>query len=72
MGGGMGQFSVALSKLVAGKKNPRPVTPEQEAFGGLVASIKAHGLLQLLVVRAGRSPSRTPLLPRTAGYRQCG
>jgi hypothetical protein len=32
---------VALSKLAAGKKNPRRVKPEREASGRLVASIKA-------------------------------
>lgn len=45
------QVSVVLSKLVATKCNPRKVKPAKDAHRRLVASIKAHGLLQPLVVR---------------------
>jgi ParB family chromosome partitioning protein len=43
--------NVALSELVASRNNPRRVKPEREAHRKLVASIKAHGLLEPLVVR---------------------
>lgn len=42
--------SVALSTLVASKKNPRRVKPERDAHRRLVASIRAHGLLEPLLV----------------------
>jgi ParB/RepB/Spo0J family partition protein len=44
-------IDVPLSRLVAGKRNPRRVKPAQEAHHKLVALIRAHGLLQPLVVR---------------------
>jgi ParB family chromosome partitioning protein len=44
-------IDVPLSHLVAGKRNPRRVKPAQEAHHKLVALIRAHGLLQPLVVR---------------------
>ncbi len=47
----MRQFTVSLSRLVPGKRNPRQVKPEREAHERLVALIKAHGLLHPLVVR---------------------
>ncbi|MBX3357324.1 MAG: ParB/RepB/Spo0J family partition protein [Phycisphaeraceae bacterium] len=43
--------TVPLSKLVANLRNPRRVKPEREAHRKLVASIRAHGLLEPLVVR---------------------
>ena len=43
--------SVPLSKLHAGKRNPRRVKPERDAHRRLVASIRTYGLLQPLVVR---------------------
>jgi ParB family chromosome partitioning protein len=43
--------SVPLSKLLASRRNPRRVKPEREAHRRLVASIRAHGLLEPLVVR---------------------
>jgi ParB family chromosome partitioning protein len=43
---------IPLSKLVpAGRRNPRRVKPERDAHRRLVASIRAHGLLQPLIVR---------------------
>lgn len=42
---------IALSQLVAGRQNPRRVKPERDAHKRLVASIRAHGLLEPLVVR---------------------
>lgn len=45
------QLNVPLSKLVAARRNPRRVKPEREAHTRLVASIRAHGLLEPLVVR---------------------
>jgi ParB family chromosome partitioning protein len=44
-------LSVALSKLVAARTNPRRVKPEREAHRKLVASIRTHDLLEPLVVR---------------------
>ncbi len=41
---------VKLSKLVACRKNPRRVKPERDAHRRLVASIRAHGLIEPLVV----------------------
>jgi len=46
------QITVSLSKLVPSKRNPRRVKPEREAHRQLVASIRAHDLIQPLVVRA--------------------
>ena len=46
------QISVSLSKLIPSKRNPRRVKPERDAHRRMVASIRAHGLLALLVVRA--------------------
>lgn len=43
--------AVSLSKLSAGRMNPRRVKPEREAHRKLVASIRAYGLLQPLVVQ---------------------
>lgn len=45
-------LSVPLSKLAPGKLNPRRVKPEREAHKKLVASIRAHGLMEPLIVRA--------------------
>ncbi|MDZ4697103.1 MAG: ParB/RepB/Spo0J family partition protein [Deltaproteobacteria bacterium] len=45
------QLSVPLSRLFPSKRNPRRVKPDREAHRRLVALIKAHGLLQPLVVR---------------------
>lgn len=51
--------NVALSKLVAGRRNPRRVKPEREAHRRLVASIRAFGLIEPLVVRpAGENGSK--------------
>lgn len=50
---------VRLSQLVAGRRNPRRVKPERDAHRRLVASIRAHGLLEPLVVRPmGESAAR--------------
>ena len=46
------QIAVPLSKLVPSKRNPRRVKPERDAHRRMVASIRAHGLLAPLVVRA--------------------
>jgi len=46
------QISVSLSKLIPSKRNPRRVKPERDAHRRMVASIRAHGLLAPLVVRA--------------------
>lgn len=51
-------ITVPLSKLVASRRNPRRVKPEREAHTRLVASIRAHGLLEPLVV-----------MPEGDGYR---
>jgi len=45
------QITVQLSRLFSGKRNPRRVKPDRDAHKRLVALIKAHGLLQPLVVR---------------------
>ena len=45
------QISVPLSKLAAGRRNPRRVKLERDAHRRLVASIRAHGLLAPLVVQ---------------------
>lgn len=42
---------IPLSQLSAGRRNPRRVQPERDAHRRLVASIKAVGLIQPLVVR---------------------
>ena len=44
-------ISVPLSKLAAGRRNPRRVKLERDAHRRLVASIRAHGLLAPLVVQ---------------------
>ena len=46
------QISVSLSKLIPSKRNPRRVKPQREAHRQMVASIRAHGLLAPLVIRA--------------------
>ena len=46
------QISVSLSKLIPSRRNPRRVKPERDAHRRMVASIRAHGLLAPLVVRA--------------------
>lgn len=46
------QISLSLSKLIPSKRNPRRVKPERDAHRRMVASIRAHGLLAPLVVRA--------------------
>ena len=51
------QISVAMSKLVPSRRNPRRVKPERDAHRRMVASIRAHGLLAPLVVRADESTS---------------
>ncbi|MBL0869739.1 MAG: ParB/RepB/Spo0J family partition protein [Phycisphaerales bacterium] len=42
---------VNLSELTASRINPRRVKPERDAHRRLVASIRAHGLLEPLIVR---------------------
>ena len=42
---------IPLAKLTPGRHNPRRVKPERDAHRRLVASIRAHGLLQPLIVR---------------------
>src|SRR5271154_5387201 len=51
------QISVSLSKLIPSKRNPRHVKPERDAHRRMVASIRAHGLLAPLVVRADEQTS---------------
>jgi ParB family chromosome partitioning protein len=46
------QISVSLSKLIPNKRNPRRVKPERDAHRQKVASIRAFGLIQPLVIRA--------------------
>ncbi|MDP9174499.1 MAG: ParB/RepB/Spo0J family partition protein [Planctomycetota bacterium] len=46
------QISVPLSKLIPNKRNPRRVKPERDAHRQKVASLRAFGLIQPLVVRA--------------------
>jgi ParB family chromosome partitioning protein len=46
------RLDVPLSKLIASRHNPRKVKPERDAHRRLMASIRAHGLLQPLVVQA--------------------
>lgn len=43
--------NISLSKLVSSRRNPRKVKPEREAHTRLVASLRAHGLLEPLIVR---------------------
>ena len=43
--------NIRLSELVLNRRNPRRVKPKREAHRRLVASIRAYGLLQPLVVR---------------------
>jgi ParB family chromosome partitioning protein len=45
------QLTVALSKLVSSKRNPRKLKPRPEAHHRLVALIRSQGLLQPLLVR---------------------
>jgi len=45
-------ISISLSKLLPTKRNPRKVKPERDAHRQKVASIRAFGLIQPLVVRA--------------------
>ena len=42
---------IPLSKLAPGRHNPRRVKPERDAHRRPVASVRAHGLLQPLIVR---------------------
>jgi ParB/RepB/Spo0J family partition protein len=46
-----------MSKLVPSRRNPRRVKPERDAHRRMVASIRAHGLLAPLVVRADENTS---------------
>ena len=46
------QISVSLSKLVPSRRNPRCVKPERDAHRQKVATIRAFGLIEPLVVRA--------------------
>jgi ParB family chromosome partitioning protein len=46
------QISVSLSKLVPSRRNPRRVKPERDAHRQKVATIRAFGLIEPLVVRA--------------------
>jgi len=46
-----------MSKLVPSRRNPRRVKPERDAHRRMVASIRAHGLLAPLVVRADENSS---------------
>jgi ParB family transcriptional regulator, chromosome partitioning protein len=52
------QLSVPLSHLVSGRRNPRKVKPARYAHHRLVALIRAHGLLQPLVVRPDEDKPR--------------
>lgn len=54
--------NVPLSKLVASRRNPRRVKPDREAHRRLVASIRAHGLLEPLVVRAAEEKDKSYLV----------
>jgi ParB/RepB/Spo0J family partition protein len=51
-------LSVPLSRLVAGRNNPRKVKPDREAHHRLVALIRSQGLLQPLVVRCAEDNSK--------------
>jgi ParB family chromosome partitioning protein len=51
------QVTVLLSKLIPSKRNPRRVKPERDAHRRMVASIRAHGLLAPLVIRADENES---------------
>ena len=51
MKSGFVQLNVPLSRLVPNRGDPRKVKPSREANQRLVALIRAHGLLQPLVVR---------------------
>jgi ParB family chromosome partitioning protein len=51
------QISVSLSKLIPSKRNPRRVKPERDSHRRMVASIRAYGLIEPLVVRADESAS---------------
>lgn len=45
-------MKVAFDKLKVSRENPRKTQPDRAAHDALVASIRAHGLIQPLVVRA--------------------
>jgi ParB family chromosome partitioning protein len=45
------RISIPLSKLIPNKRNPRRVKPERDAHRQKVASIRAFGLIQPLVIR---------------------
>ncbi len=59
--------SIPLSKLDSGRKNPRRTKPGAEAHKRLVASIRAFGLLEPLVVRPVEGNGHFQLI---AGYRR--
>ncbi len=46
------KLDVPLSKLIASRNNPRKVKPERDAHRRMVASLRAHGLLQPLLVQS--------------------
>jgi ParB family transcriptional regulator, chromosome partitioning protein len=50
--------NIPLSQLVAGRFNPRRVKPERDAHRRMVASIRAHGLLEPLIVRPTEESER--------------
>jgi len=52
------QISVPLSRLCPSRRNPRWVKPEREAHRRLVASIRAFGLLEPLVVRPAEGEAK--------------
>jgi ParB family transcriptional regulator, chromosome partitioning protein len=49
---GKGQIAIPLAKLIASRRNPRRVKPERDAHRRLVASIRFHGLINPLLVKA--------------------
>lgn len=61
---------VPLSKLSASRRNPRRVKPERDAHRRLVASIRAHGLLEPLVVRPDEGEGRDRSYVVIAGNRR--
>lgn len=61
---------VPLSKLSASRRNPRRVKPERDAHRRLVASIRAHGLLEPLVVRLGEGEGKDRVYTVIAGNRR--
>jgi ParB family transcriptional regulator, chromosome partitioning protein len=50
--------NIPLSQLVAGRFNPRRVKPQRDAHRKMVASIRAHGLLEPLIVRPAEEPDQ--------------